>query len=393
VAAPAALRSQPLLTPAELRRARSGQLRIERVQGRGLDEPARLLARPVAAEGRRLVVVTGASLDDRDDALSSLAALLLLGGPAALLLASLAGYGVAAAALRPVESMRRTAARVSVTTPGERLPVPPARDEIARLGETLNEMLARQEAAFARERTFVSDASHELRTPLAILRTELELALRGERSAGELEAAVRSAAEETERLNQLAEDLLVIARSDQGGLPVQLHEVPARYLLDRVCDRFARRAAEAGRPLLVEPPPELDLVVDTLRLEQALGNLVENALRHGGGEITLAVEEHGLQLQLHVRDRGPGFPPDFLASAFERFTRADHARTAGGAGLGLAIVQAIAAAHGGRCGAANRPGGGADVWLTLPREPTASSPSHAPVVDNGESLQPQEETR
>jgi heavy metal sensor kinase len=391
---PAQLRRRPLLTPTELRRARRATIRIERVTGRGLDEPARLLATPVRAQGRRLVVVAGTSLDDRDEALSNLATLLLLGGPAALLLASLAGYGVAAAALRPVESMRRTAARVSLTTPGERLPVPPARDEIARLGETLNEMLDRQEAAFARERTFVTDASHELRTPLAILRTELELALRSGRSPAELEAAVRSAAEETDRLSQLAEDLLVIARSDQGRLPVQLHEVPVEHLLGRVRDRFERRASAAGRGVRIEPPPRVELVVDPLRLEQAVGNLVENALRHGGGEIVLAVEAHAQQLELHVRDRGPGFPADFLDSAFERFTRADPARTRGGAGLGLAIVAAIASAHGGSCGACNRPDGGADVWVALPREsPATSSPSHARRVDSGVSLQPQEESR
>jgi two-component system, OmpR family, sensor kinase len=380
VDAPPSLRSRSLLTRDELRRATSEIVELDRVDGRGLEDPSRLLATPVQARGRQLVAVVGAALDDRDETLDSLAAVLLIGGPAALLLASLAGYGVAAAALRPVESMRRKAAGVSVTTPGDRLPVSPARDEIARLGETLNEMLDRQEAAFARERAFVGDASHELRTPLAILRTELELALRGDRSAAELEAAVRSAAEETDRLNQLAEDLLVIARADQGQLPVQLARVPARTVLERVAQRFGRRAADAGRAIRVESSAAAVADADPLRVEQAVGNLVENALRHGAGDVVLAVEPVDGAVEIHVRDDGPGFPPPFLDSAFERFTRADAARARGGTGLGLAIVDAIATAHGGSRGARNRPAGGADVWISLPAQPSDPPLSSRPTT-------------
>ncbi len=369
VDAPPSLRSQPLLTPDELRRATTEIVQLDRVDDRGLEDPSRLLATPVQAGDRRLVAVVGAALDDRDEALDSLAAVLLIGGAAALLLASLAGYGVAAAALRPVESMRRKAAGLSIATPDDRLPVPPARDEIARLGDTLNEMLDRQEAAFVRERAFVGDASHELRTPLAILRTELELALRGDRSAAELEAAVRSAAEETDRLNQLAEDLLVIARSDQGQLPVQLAHISAQAVLARVGQRFQRRATDAGRAIRVEPSVTAVVDADPLRVDQAVGNLVENALRHGDGDVVLAVESRDSAVELHVRDDGPGFPPEFLDGAFERFTRADPARPRGGTGLGLAIVNAIAMAHDGSRGARNRLEGGADVWISLPAEP------------------------
>jgi heavy metal sensor kinase len=365
-------RSQALLATEELRRASRGSVFLART---GVEGPLRLLATPVHAQGRRLVVVVGASLGDRNEALRNLATLLLIGGPAALLLASLAGYGVAAAALRPVESMRRKAAEVSVTKPGDRLPVPRASDEIGRLGETLNEMLARQEAAFQRERTFVSDASHELRTPLAILRTELELALKDGRTPGELEAALRSAAEETDRLNRLAEYLLIIARSDQGQLRVTLAHLGARDLLERVQRRFASAADETGRGLRIDPGPSIGVSADELKVEQALGNLVENALRHGEGDISLSVEESGGDVELHVRDRGPGFPKSFLDSAFDRFTRADPGRAGSGAGLGLAIVRAVATAHGGRAAARNRPDGGADVWISLPREPAGRSAS------------------
>ena len=148
--------------------------------------------------------------------------------------------------------MRRRAAALTAGEAEGRLPVPPSRDEIARLGDTLNEMLERLQAALARERSFVSDASHELRTPLAILRTELELALRGHSTRDELEDAVRSAAEETERLNRLADDLLVIARSDQGRLPVRPAELEAREVLGEVADRFAAARRAEARPVRAE---------------------------------------------------------------------------------------------------------------------------------------------
>jgi two-component system OmpR family sensor kinase len=360
-------RSRSLITAPERRRALRHTIFVERKHVRGLDAPVRILATPVQTRNGLTVAVVGALLDDRNEALHRLLVLLVIGGPIALLLASLAGYGVAAAALRPVESMRREAEEVSVSEPGRRLPVPPARDEIGRLGATLNEMLARLEAAFERERGFVSDASHELRTPLSILRTELELALRRGRTQEELRAALRSAAEETDRLTQLAEDLLVLARSDQGELELRTEEVAAGKLLERAGRRYERRAAGAGRTIGVEPDGELRILVDPARIEQALTNLVENALRHGEGEVVLAAEVRNGAVELHVRDQGGGFPDGFLASAFERFTRADPARSRGGAGLGLAIVAAIAAAHGGEAAARNRPEGGADAWIRLPR--------------------------
>jgi signal transduction histidine kinase len=362
-----------LLSRAEIARALERPLVVDRG-----DEAVRLMAQPARDEGRRLVAVVGASLAGRDEALDELGRLLLIGGPIALLLTGLAGYGAAAAALRPVEAMRRRAAEISSARPGRRLPVPPSRDEVSRLGGTLNAMLDRLEEAFARERAFVADASHELRTPLAIVKGELELALRDARDVEAFRAAVTAAAEETDRLVQLSEDLLVIARSDQGRLPVRSEPLEAAGLLAAVRERYVRRAGEHGVALTVAAPADLTLSADGLRLEQALGNLVENALRHGGGAVELEALVRDGYAELHVRDDGPGFPPDFLDRAFERFTRGDAARREGGAGLGLAIVQAIAAAHAGRAAAVNRSGGGADAWVALPVDPTRSGTTRTP---------------
>ena len=271
---------RPLLTSGEIARAQRAQIEIPSRDVPGSDEPARVLARPVDTQRGRVVVVVGTSLETRSETLGGLLLALLIGGPLALALASFAGYGLAAAALRLVESMRREAESVSAAEPGRRLPLPPAHDETRRLAETLNGMLGRLESALARERRFVSDASHELRTPLASLRTELELALRRERTREEMESALRSAAEETERLSQLAEDLLVLARSETGTLPVRRERLAARELVAGVQQRYEHRAAAAQRPLDARVEKGLEISVDRLRAEQALGNLVAEAIRH-----------------------------------------------------------------------------------------------------------------
>ncbi len=360
------LRAGPLLTAAELRRAARGTIILERPNPFEAVEPARLLATPVRTAGGDLVVVVGAGADDRNSHLASLALLLVLGGLAGLVLSSLAGYGVASAALAPVDAMRRKADEITERMHGEQLPVRQTDDEIGRLGSTLNRMLARLERAVERERDFVADAGHELRTPLAILKTEIELALRGERTPDELRAALLSAGEETDRLAELADALLVIARADDGRLPLATTEVDADRLLTDVGARFDARVRASGRRLVVTDSHER-LTADPRRIEQALDNLVENALHHGDGAIRLSAIGHDGCVELHVRDEGPGFAPEFIAAAFERFTRADPAHGRGGTGLGLSIVQVIARAHGGEARAANHPDGGADLCIELPR--------------------------
>lgn len=331
------------------------------------EDPVRLLATPVTAHGQKLVIVVGTSLEDRIGTLDALRRLLLLGGALSLLLAAIAGYAVSATALRPVESMRRRAATISGDEPGVRLPLPAANDELHRLGETLNEMLARLELAVTHERDFVSDASHELRTPLAVLRTELELALRRSRSEAELKAALESALDETVRLVQLAEDLLVLARLDDGELPVNREKLSLTKLLGQTRQLYAERFESAGRVLAIDAQSEIELSADPLRVEQALANLLENAYRHGDGKTTIGGTVDGNTVVIAVEDEGSGFPAEFLPKAFDRFSRASDSRQLAGSGLGLAIVAAIAASHGGSTNAANLSRGGARVDMRLPR--------------------------
>jgi two-component system, OmpR family, sensor kinase len=361
------LRRAPVLVREQLRAAGRGPLFANLGPVPGLNDPSRVLARPVERQGRRLVLIVGATRQDDNETLASFRNELLVAGPVALLLASIAGYLLAGFALRPVEAMRRRATEISAETPGERLPVPATNDELERLGETLNGMIERLEDALQRERDFVADAGHELRTPLALLRTELELALRHGRSPGELREALAASVREVDRLTQLAEDLLLIARSERGRIPLSVEQLEADELLASVASRFRWRADESGRALVHDAPSGASLRGDRLRLEQALANLVDNALRHGDGRVSLRAATSNGRVELHVEDEGHGFPPAFLDHAFERFSRADSARSGPGAGLGLSIVRLIAEAHGGCAEAANARGGGADVWLVLPR--------------------------
>lgn len=355
----------PALSPEDARAGAGGEKTLERSIP-GLDEKARMLVRPVKTRGQTFVVVTGASLEDRDDTLSGLLKSFLIGGPVAVLLASGIGYLLASAGFAPVEAMRERAKEISLTHGDERLPLPPAQDEVRRLGETLNDMIVRLRESFARERQFVADASHELRTPIAILKTELEATIRNADDSPQLRESLVAALAEADQLAQLADDLLLIAQATDGRLPVHRETVPVRDILERARDRFADRAREQGRGIEVSVGGDPSTSIDPIRIRQALGNLLENALRHGDGDIRLSAQDEGDGIEIDVTDEGPGFPPELDGRAFERFTRADGARTEGGAGLGLAMVRVIAEAHGGTAAIVNDSSPGATVRLRIP---------------------------
>ena len=299
------------------------------VETRARDGAAlRLLARPV----RRChcVLVVGEPLAQRERALASLHALLAVGGPLALLIASVIGYALAAAALRPVERMRRHAAAVTAAGTSGQLPVPPANDEIGRLGRTLNEMLARLEVSFKRERAFVSDASHELRTPLAILRTELELALRGKHTKQELEDALRSAAEESERLSQPrrgpAGDRALGPGPAAGAPGAARRGRGARAGRGPLPDPRAGRGAPAGGRSLAGGA---SCNADPARVEQALANLVDNALTYGDGAVRAERAARERQRRAARQRRGRGLParvPAARVRALHPRRRGAHAR-------------------------------------------------------------------
>jgi signal transduction histidine kinase len=332
-------------------------------------ERFQLLAYPVARPGGTWVVLVGGSLESTDAAVQRVTNAALLGGPPAVLIAALGAWLLASAALRPVERMRRQVAEISEGERDAEIEVPVTRDEIAALARTMNGLLGRLQEALERERGFVADAGHELRSPLAILRAELELASRPGRTRAELASAVGAAAEETNRLARLADSLLLLARSDSRQT-LRLQPTDLQHLLETAVER-ARAAAHANDiELSLDAPQPLDGDVDPDRIRQAVDNLLDNAIRHSapGTVVTVHADHESDNLVIEVTDHGSGFPVDFLPHAFERFSRADSARSrsAGGTGLGLAIVQSIARAHGGHAVATNPPEGGASVRIELP---------------------------
>jgi signal transduction histidine kinase len=329
-------------------------------------EPTRMRVMAVRA-GAHLVVV-GQSLEARDEAVAQLKAQLLFGLPLAVLATCVAGYLAAAGALRPVRLMTRRAREISGGDAGARLPVPDTADEIADLGTTLNAMLARLQRALERERAFVADASHELRAPLTTIGVELDVALKTAATEADYRAAITNASLETRRVVGLAEDLLVLARADQGRLPMRPETVDLGVLTGAAAARVRARADALGITVGVEAERDLFTVADERRLDQLLDNLTDNALRFARTRVQLRAYRRRSRLVITVSDDLPGFPVDFAARAFDRFAVADHARTGSHTGLGLAIVDAIARAH--RWTVSIRPtapGTGATVEVVVPR--------------------------
>lgn len=360
------LRGTRLLDVATARRALGEPLLRTVTPVVGTDDGARVRA---VALTRTVTVAIAEPRDRREQELHQLATLLGIALPLALLLSALIGDQVARAALRPVERIRVQAARIGESDLGQRLPEPGTRDELDRLAGTMNALLGRLAGAVERERRIVGDASHELRTPIAVLRTRIDVALRGEPDPRRHHAALVEAQADVRRLAQLADDLLVLARADQGRLPLRLEPLDVQDLLEQAVERHLATAAAAGRAVVssVEIEGGAVLLGDPDRLAQVLDNLIVNALRHGAGSITLrARAAAGDAVALEVHDEGPGFATELLLRAFERFAQSDDAEGGAGSGLGLAIVETIAQAHGGTATAANDPDGGAAVGVRIP---------------------------
>jgi signal transduction histidine kinase len=338
-----------LVSADDLRKLRSPTFFQRTVTGAGA---LRILAVPVGPPQAGEVLVLGASMSDRADALRQLGEALLLGEPVAVALACLAAWTVAGWALHPMDRMREQAAAISVSGLDRRLSEPRSRDELQALARTLNDMLDRLAQSLRGEQAFLAWASHELRTPLSALRAEVELALRRPRTAEELTSALRSVAQESERLVRLTNDLLVLSRAEGAALHLRREPVVIGALLCSAAALSANSAAELGVSLVVDPS-NATVRVDPVHIRQALVNLVDNALRHTprGGQVRLSADVDEQQLRIEVADTGSGF---------------DGSQSASTPGLGLRVVAAVAASHGGVVETTRGPAGGAVVRLLLP---------------------------
>jgi signal transduction histidine kinase len=355
-----ALPPAPLLSPRELAAVHGPAFFVRHVAG--VQDAARLLAMPVGGGPRREILIVGTSMADRADELGRLVLVFAVGGPVAVLLASLAGWLVAGLGFRPVERMRRQAAAITASGLDHRLDLPVADDELHRLGATLNQMLDRLEDAARHDRRFLERASHELRTPLTALKAELDVAASGPRDVAALSAAITSATEEANRLIRLANDLLALARTHDGRMPVSraIHNV--RWLLESAATA-SRARAEAHSITLEVDAPDAPAFLDAMRVRQALDNLIDNALRHTPpqGTITLAARTTQDTVDISVRDTGSGMAAlDRLQRDLER-----DSDTLPGHGLGLRIAATVAASHDGRLLLANLEPHGAVITLQL----------------------------
>jgi two-component system OmpR family sensor kinase len=306
--------------------------------------------------------------------------LLVAGGVVLGLLAL--GYWLVRLGLRPLTEIEGTAAKIAGGDYAQRVPRDDPRTEVGRLGRSLNAMLGQIERAFAerkasedRLRQFVADASHELRTPVSAVRAYAELFERGAKlRPDDLERSMTGIAREATRLSLLVDDLLLLARLDQGR-PLERKRVDLVALAHEAVD--AAHAVDPDRRLTLETNGGLVVTGDELRLRQVIDNLLANVRAHTPPDAaaTVTVGQDGGSAFLEVRDEGPGLPADASERAFERFYRGDASRSrrSGGAGLGLAIVKAIVEAHGGRAAATSEPGAGASVRVTLPLAGAADS--------------------
>jgi heavy metal sensor kinase len=364
------LASQPVLSAAQAADARRGGglfADVEEPNGAAF----RALAVPLEQPSSRVLVVM-TELDSVEDAQEGLLRLAFVLFPFAGLLAGAAGWLVARRGLRPIDHMTADAERISARAPFPRLAVPPSRDEVARLGTTLNGLLNRIEEARRREREFTADASHELRTPLAILRAELELA-RNHATDARFVTALDSALEECDRLSHLVDDLLLLARADAGHVAAQQTPVGVAEVADELLPGFRTLAGRRG--ITVSSDGTAVVRADPRALSRAVANLLDNAIRHAadGGNVALHITQRPDGTAITVTDDGPGVPPEERERMVQRFAQLDRAHvSSGGTGLGLSIVSAVAAAQHGRLEISDAPSGrGLAVTLHLPSVPAA----------------------
>jgi heavy metal sensor kinase len=329
----------------------------------------RALSFPVTEAGRLAYVIRVLSpLETVEAPLGRLRLILFLALPVAVALSGAAGAWLAGRTLRPVDRMAASARAVSPENLQVRLPVPATRDELSRLATTFNGMLERIEQGFSFHRQFWEDVAHELKTPLAIMKGEIEVALKTGAGAEEARAVLESNLEEVERLIRLIERMLTLARLDRGGAPLETAEIDLAALAGRAVEDFRTTAEDKGLRLRFEAPAAAPVRGDEARLRGLLAILLDNAVKFtpAGGTIGVAVAAAGGEVRLAVSDTGPGIADEDLPRIFDRFTRPGRTGEGGGFGLGLSIAKAVAEGHGGRIEVRSRPGAGSTFTVLLP---------------------------
>ncbi len=334
-----------------LKRVTRGEIVYETQKLFGDEIPIRFINYPLLDYQKKVrgVIQVGTSLEYVQASMQNLLLILLISVPTLIFVAGLAGYFLAGKALKPIRDIATTTRHITAHNLDERITVEVARDDIGQLSQTINEMLDRLSQAFLKVTQFSADASHELRTPLTILRGEVEIGLRGDRSAAEYRDILVSNLEEIERMSKIVSDLLLLSRSDMGQEVLSRESVDLRELVQELINQLAMLAEQKNIVLTGDIRPVPLVLGDKLRLRQMAANLVANAIRYTseGGRVNVRLEGVAEGVKLVVEDTGIGIPKADLPRIFDRFYRVDKARSReeGGSGLGLSIVKWIVDAH------------------------------------------------
>lgn len=327
------------------------------------DDDIRVAGETVSGRKGQYTVLVGGGIEPIESMVSTVATMLAITAPVVAVVAAVATYLLVRRSLRSVDAIRSRVTQISASDLGERVPVPNRADEISALAVTMNEMLTRIEAGHSAQRRFVGDASHELRSPLATVISALEIA---ESHPEMLDKTLLQTAllPEAHRMQSLVEDLLLLARADEHGLPMRRTEIDLDDLAGAEVARLKRETSLKISAQLAA----VKVTGDALGVARVLRNLADNATRHAGAEVSIVVRAEGDSAYLHVCDDGPGIPADERDRVFERFVRldTDRSRHGGGSGLGLAIVAEIVAAHEGTVGIGDHAGGGTVMTVQLP---------------------------
>jgi heavy metal sensor kinase len=369
--------AQPLLNPDQIASVMSGTTVITTARTGPDDEEFRMLAVGLPSQSCPGAIVVATSTDEVRSSIRELLVQLSIGAPLALLVAGFGGWWLAGRALAPVARMTREAGSIGIERLQERIDVPETADEIHRLAVTLNAMLDRLQRGVEDKRRFAADASHELRTPLAVMRAELDVTLRDVNLPADARDALESAREEVERMRSIVENLLTLARADDGSLELLREPVDLAAVTQAVAED-ASVLAEPLHVVLVTDGPSATVPGDRARLEQVVMNIVSNAIRYSpqDGTVTVRTWEGDGGAGCTINDEGPGVSPELAARIFDRFVRGDAARSNdGGSGLGLAICNEIVTAHGGRIWLDARPGAGGSFSFWLPGIARQTSPA------------------
>ncbi len=345
----------------------------------------RVTSTPVAIHGHHQVLVVGESLLGANEAVRKILILLLIAGPIVLAATALAGWLLLRKALLPVERMRQKAEMIGIDRLDERLATSHTGDELGQLAATLNAMLDRLEAGVLARHQLVADASHELRTPLAAMRAELDIGIRDQNRTESERGVLASVRDDVDRMSRTVDNLMTLARADDGRLDLCRSEVDLDELSQSAVNPLLALAAAQHVTVQVhgEPTP---VRADPHRLHQALTNLIENAIKYTArdGEVVVSTWRNDHEAGVTVRDNGIGIPEQDQAHVFDRFYRADRSRSreSGGSGLGLAICWEIAAAHNGRVWVQSEEGVGSSFSIAVPADPAevAAPAARAPAA-------------